>query len=533
MLAQTAWGQAADLVVENANIYTVNRSQPRAGAIAVKGSRILAVGSDVSKHIGPQTRRIDAKGATVIPGFIDCHVHMAGLGDSLEILDLREASSVSEVAGAVGKAAAGRPKTEWIRGRAWDQTRWPGGQFPNAEDLSRAAPDHPVYLTRVDGHAAWVNRKALDIADVNSATEDPPGGRIHRDVKGNPTGVLVDRAMDLVSRKIPPSPPERVKERIARAARECARIGLTSVHDAGVGANEIAAYGALIAANQLPVRVYAMIRGAGPLWEEYSKKGPRIGESLTVRSIKLAADGALGSRGAAMKEPYSDEPGNRGLLILSRDQIERVARQAAACGFQVNTHAIGDLANRTVLDAYAAVLGGANDKRFRIEHAQIVSLDDIPLFRKYSIIASMEATHATSDMRWAEQRVGPKRVLGAYAWQRFLKAGVRVANGSDFPVEQPYPLWGYYAAVTRQDHRGTPPGGWMPDQIMSREEALQSWTLDAAYAAFEEKEKGSLEPGKLADFILLSKDILKSPAAEILSTRVVMTVLGGRIVHHQ
>lgn len=531
LLAQAAWGQTADLLIENANVYTVNRAQPRARAIAVKGPRILAVGDNLAKYAGPATRRVDAKGATVIPGFIDSHGHMAGLGDSLEILDLRAMKSVAEVAEAVAAAAKSRPKGEWIRGRAWDQTRWPGGKFPDGDELTKAAPDHPVYLTRVDGHAAWVNRKALELADVNTATKDPPGGWIHRDASGRPTGVLVDRAMALVARKIPPSTREQIRRRLKRASEECARIGLTTVHDAGVSAEQISAYRELIQSGQLLTRVYAMIGGAGEHWESWLKKGPEVGDWLTVRSIKLVADGALGSRGAAMKEPYSDEPSNRGLLILHQEEIAKVARQAVSQNFQVNTHAIGDQANRIALDAYASALKGPNNRRFRIEHAQIVSLEDFPLFHKYGVIASVQATHATSDMRWAEQRVGPKRILGAYAWQRFRAAGVRIANGSDFPVESADPLWGFYASITRQDHQGQPKGGWMPDQILTRQQALESWTIDGAYAAFEEQRKGTIEPNKLADFVVLSKDIMQIPPAQILETRVTMTVVGGRIVN--
>ncbi|MCX6623135.1 MAG: amidohydrolase family protein, partial [Acidobacteria bacterium] len=268
-------------------------------------------------------------------------------------------------------------------------------------------------------------------------------------------------------------------------------------------------------------------------WREYRRRGPEIDPRLTVRAIKLMSDGALGSRGAALQEPYSDEPGNRGLLMLSREQIEAVAREAVAHGFQVNTHAIGDRANRTVLDAYAAVLKGRNNRRFRIEHAQVVALDDIPRFARYSILPSMQATHATSDMRWAEQRLGPERLRGAYAWQRFLSLGLPLANGSDFPVEEPDPLPGFYAAVTRQDRNGSPPGGWFPDQRLSRDQALKSWTLDGAWAAFEEQQKGSIEPGKLADLVVLSKDILEAPAKEILAARVTMTILGGEVVYRQ
>jgi predicted amidohydrolase YtcJ len=343
--------------------------------------------------------------------------------------------------------------------------------------------------------------------------------------------VLIDRAMGLVSRRIPPPTREQIKQRLARAAQHCARLGLTTVHDAGVSAEDLAAYRELIAEKRLPVRVYAMIRGEGALWLEYVARGPEIGSRLTVRSIKLMADGALGSRGAALKEPYSDEPANRGLLILDRTAIERVARTAVSSGFQVNTHAIGDRANRAVLDAYAAALGGRNDHRFRIEHAQVVALEDIPLFARYSVIASMQATHATSDMRWAQLRLGPRRVLGAYAWQRFLKLGVPVANGSDFPVEDANPLWGFYASITRQDYAGSPSGGWLPAEKMSREEALRSWTVAGAYAAFEEDRKGVLAPGKLADFAMLSADILEVPPLDILKTRVTLTVVDGEVVH--
>jgi predicted amidohydrolase YtcJ len=526
-----AHAQEATLVVRNARIYTGDPARPRAKAIAARGSRILAVGDDVSAHITNQTRVIDGSNATIVPGFIDSHGHLRGLGDSLATLDLREAKSAAEVAAQVAAAAKGRKAGEWILGRAWDQTRWPGSQFPTAADLDKAAPNHPVYLTRVDGHAAWVNTRALTLADVNAATKDPDGGRIHRDAAGRPTGVLIDRAMGLVSGKAPPASRQQIKERLARAAQHCARLGLTTVHDAGVSAEELAAYRELIAEKRLPLRVYAMIRGEGALWLEYVARGPEVGPRLTVRSVKLMADGALGSRGAALKQPYTDEPANRGLQILNQNAIERVAKTAVSAGLQVNTHAIGDRANRSVLDAYAAALGGKNDHRFRIEHAQVVSLEDIPLFEKYSVIASMQATHATSDMRWAELRLGPQRVLGAYAWQRFLKLGVPVANGSDFPVEDANPLWGFYASITRQDHAAWPAGGWLPVEKLSREEALRSWTSAGAYAAFEENDKGMLAAGKLADFVMLSQDIMEAAPLDILKTRVTMTVLDGEVVH--
>jgi len=533
LFAAAAVAQTADLAVTNARIYTVDPSRPTASAIAVKGDKILAVGDDLAQYIGPATRRIDVHGGTIIPGLIDSHGHMLGLGETLETLDLRGTHSEQQIVEIVRKAAREHKPGEWIRGHAWDQNNWLDKQFPSAASISAAAPDNPVFLTRVDGHAVWVNRKALELAGLSASTPDPPGGKILRDASGAPAGVLIDRAQSLVGQKIPSETPDQIRERLAHAAQECARMGLTSVHDAGVGAETIGQYRVLIKDHRLPVRVYAMVGGVSPLWRAYLKRGPEIGDRLTVRSIKLVADGALGSRGAALKQPYSDDPGNTGLLILGEKEIERVARDAVDHGFQVNTHAIGDRANRTVLDAYASVLGGTKDRRFRIEHAQVVSLEDIPLFQKYSVIASMQATHATSDMPWAEARLGPERVKGAYAWRRFLSIGVHVSNGSDFPVESPNPLWGFYAAVTRQDRNGNPLGGWFADQRMTREEALRSWTIEGAYAAFEENTKGSLTPGKIADFVVLSDDIMHIPAAEIWKTSVKMTFVGGELVYSQ
>ncbi|MDW8129317.1 MAG: amidohydrolase [Bryobacterales bacterium] len=523
-------GQAADLIVRAARIYTVDPARPVARIMAVREGRILAVGDDAEAYARAGTRVIELPGATIVPGFIDCHVHMEGLGELLETHDFRHARTPGEIIATLRREAVRRPRGEWIVGRNWDQTNW-GGTFPDAEELSRAIPEHPVYLTRVDGHAAWVNRKALELAGIGAQTPDPPGGKILRRPDGSPTGILIDRAQELVASKIPAPSPQILRRRLARAARESARQGLTTVHDAGVSAAVMAAYRELVARDELPIRVYAMIGGEGELWRQYLERGPEVGDRLTVRSIKLMADGAMGSRGAAFFEPYSDDPGNTGLLLLQREDIERVARQAVARGFQVNTHAIGDRANRLVLEAYASVLGGPNDRRFRIEHAQVVAPEDFEKFARYSIIASMQPTHATSDMRWAEARVGPERVKGAYAWRRFLALGVPVASGSDFPVEEPNPLWGFYAAITRQDHSGNPPGGWFPEQRMTRQEALESWTIRGAYAAFEENIKGSLSPGKLADFVALSADIMQVPPAEILKTRVLLTAVGGRVVY--
>jgi hypothetical protein len=525
------YAQKADLAVTNANIYTVNPKQPTATALAARGGVIVAVGKDVGGFIGPSTKVVDAHGATVIPGLIDSHGHVRGLGTALETLDLRGMQSEQAIAEKVRAAAKDAKPGEWILGRAWDQNLWAAKAFPTAASISGAAPHNPVALTRVDGHAVWVNDKALQMADVNAATKDPQGGRVMRDASGRPTGVFLDNAKGLVERKIPGATQEQIERRLLRALQECARLGITTVHDAGVEQADIDGYKALIAKGQMPIRAYAMVRGpSGSTLDAWLAKGPEIGDYLTVRSIKLVADGALGSRGAAMIEPYSDDPGNKGLLILDRATIRGVAEKAIARGFQVNTHAIGDAANRAALDAYGDVLKGTNEKRFRVEHAQVVAPEDFAKFKQYSVIASIQSTHATSDMPWAETRLGPERVKGAYAWQTFLKLGVHITDGSDFPVESPNPIWGLYSAISRHDRDGKPAGGWYPNQKMTREEALKSWTIDGAYAAFEEKKKGSLEVGKVADFLMLSGDVMTMPEIGIWKTRVTMTVVGGKIV---
>ncbi|WP_031495020.1 amidohydrolase [Bryobacter aggregatus] len=530
LVAFSAFGQVADLVIENATVYTVDQTKPGAKSLAIKDGKFLAVGGDMKKHIGPKTQRIDAHGAAIIPGLIDAHVHLRGLGDLLETFDMRFTKTKEEVAQQVKQAAAKLPAGEWVRGRNWDQTNW-GGEFPNADDISKVVNDRPVYLTRVDGHAGWANRRALELAGVSKATPDPPGGQIVRDKDGNPTGVFVDAAQGLVTRKIPDLSFEQVKRRLKLAAEASVKLGLTSVHDAGIGTPERDAYRELIRENALPLRVYAMIGGTGSLWQEYAKSGPEIGDHLTVRSVKLYADGALGSRGAALWQPYSDDKSTNGLLVTTQETLEDQIAEVAAKQFQVCTHAIGDRANRIVLDSYAKVLAGKNDRRFRVEHAQVISLPDFQRFKDFDIIPSMQATHATSDMRWAAQRLGPDRMAGAYAWRRFLKMGIKIANGSDFPVEDPNPLWGFYATFTRQDHNGEPKGGWIPEEALTRAEALESFTLTPARAAFEENQKGSITVGKLADFLILDRDIMTIAPKDVLGTKIRATYVGGKRVY--
>lgn len=535
LFASVGVAQIADLVVENAVIYTVDAKKPKAVALAVKDGKFLSVGTSVAAHIGPRTQRIDAQGAAVIPGLIDSHTHLRGLGDLLTSNDFRRFKSPAEIALSLKAKADASPNTTWITGRNWDQANW-GDRMPTKSDLDAVIPNHPVFLRRVDGHAGWANSRALALAKVTRDTPDPPGGQILKDAKGEPTGILVDRAMGLVTRNIPAATPEQVEASLARAAQECARLGITTIHDAGIDRLTVDAYRRLVAKKQLPVRVYAMIGGTGELWEEFRKSGPVIDERLSFRALKLVSDGAMGSRGAAFWQPYSDDKSNSGLLILSKEQMVETSKQALDAGFQVAVHAIGDKANSIVLESFIEALKakgitGKNDKRFRVEHAQVIRLPDFALFGQYDVIASIQSTHATSDMRWAAQRLGPDRLNGAWATNRFLKAGARIANGSDFPVEDANPLWGFHAAFTRQDHAGNPPGGFLPDQVLSRARALESFTLDGAYASFEESKKGSITVGKLADFLVLDRDIMTVAPKDVVGAKVKLTVLNGEVVH--
>ena len=535
--AQTA---PADLIFHNAVIYTADDARPKAEAIAIAGDRITAVGSsaDILEMKGPRTRVVDVHGAAILPGLQDSHGHFANLGSSLQVLRLRGTTSWEQIVSMVRRRAAAARPGEWIQGRSWDQNDWAVKDFPTHELLTNAAPNNPVYLTRVDGHAAVVNKAAMDAAGLSKETTDPEGGRILRDDKGNPTGVLVDRAQGLVSRKIPEVSRAQLEEQILLADAEARRLGLTMVHDAGTSTETVDAYKRLIDAGKLQTRIYVMLRGSMEMLKPHFDAGPveNYGNHhLAVRAIKIVADGALGSRGAALLEPYSDEAGNTGLLTTPPDEVYAQALAASKAGFQTCIHAIGDRANRMVLDVFERVqreVPGSRNLRMRNEHAQILDAADIPRFAALNVIASMQSTHATSDLPWAPTRLGPARIEeGAYVWQKLMKSGALIANGSDFPVEEPNPMLGIYAAITRQDPSGNPPGGWQPDQRMSREETLKSFTINAAFAAHAEKDLGSLTAGKLADLVVLSKDVMRIPPKEILSTTVTTTVIGGQIVH--
>ena len=519
-------------------IRTLDPDRPEAEALAVAGGRVLAVGSrgDVSQAAGGSARVVELPGgAVVVPGLADAHAHLANLGRTLTIANLKGTKSVEEIVERLRAAGPASRQGDWLVGRGWDQTGWAEGKrvFPDRAVLDAAFPDVPVFLTRVDGHAAWVNGEALRRAGVGRATKDPEGGRILRRRDGESTGVLVDNAMDLVEAKLPAPTGEQLEQRMISALKKCAAVGLTSIHDAGMDLRNFELLQRWDTVGLLPLRVYAMADGQGADRQTFVERGTFKGRMLEMRSVKFWLDGALGSRGAALHAPYTDEPSNTGLLLLTPDELESRALAFMAAGFQVNVHAIGDRANTLALDVIerASAATGARDRRHRLEHAQVMRLEDISRLSKLGVIASMQPTHATSDMRWAEARVGAERIRGAYAWRRILDSGAVLAFGSDFPVEEPDPLLGLYAARTRQDASGNPAQGWYPGERVSGEEALRAFTVGAAYASFAESERGMLKPAFDADFVVLSVDAVTAPPAELLDGKILLNVVGGAIVH--
>lgn len=540
LAAQSNAATPADLVVLNGRIYTSDGTRPIVQAMAIRGGRVVFTGDAAGARalVGANTRTLDLQGRTVIPGMTDAHAHVVGLGETLQSVDLMDTRSYEEVIARVVERAKDTPKGQWVLGRGWDQNDWGNTAWPTHDALSRAVPDHPVLLTRVDGHASLVNAAAMRAANLTRNSQSPAGGEIIKDAQGNPTGVLVDNAKNLVSRVVPPPTREQVKEMITDAIAEMHRFGLTGVHDAGASGQTLELYEELGREGKLNIRLYAMISDHQPTIEAWFRRGPLVGAydgTLWVRSIKLYQDGALGSRGAALLEPYTDDPRTSGLLVSPAEHIKDVASRALVAGFQVNTHAIGDRGNRLVLDSYEAALKErpTADHRFRIEHAQILHADDIPRFAQLGVIPSMQGSHQTSDMYWAGNRLGEGRLRGAYAWRSLLNSNVVIPNGSDFPVEYVNPLFSFNASVSRQDGNGWPAGGWYPEQRMTREEALFSMTLWAAYAGFQEAELGSLTPGKRADFVVLDRDILRVPTSDILGTQVLSTWVGGRAVYEK
>lgn len=542
-LSRPSYGEAyredmADLILRHGVFYPVQPPGRVEGSLAVRGGRIVYLGPDAGadRLRGPQTRVIDLAGRAVTPGLIDAHSHLVGLGEALQQVDLVGTASYEEVVRKVREAASRMPAGAWIRGRGWDQNDWPDKRFPTHEALSAAVPDHPVWLTRVDGHAALVNAAAMKVLGIDASTKDPAGGRFLRDASGRPTGVLVDNAMDVVADRVPAATVEDTQRALRLAARHCVELGLTTVTDMGIGDTAYRAYSALRKAGELPLRAAVFLTDDDRLLAQWFQRGPEIDPEarLNVRGVKMYIDGALGSRGAALVEPYSDDPGNLGLLVSTGDHLEDVARRALAAGFQVGIHAIGDRGGLVALDAMERALGGPRpEARFRLEHAQVLRLEDIQRMGRLGIIASMQPTHATSDMPWAGDRVGERRLAGAYAWRKVLNAGGRLALGSDFPVESADPRLGLYAAVTRQDLQGNPPGGWLPGERLTREEALRGFTLDAAWSLFLDKEIGSLEVGKRADLVVFARDPMTVPEGEIPKAEIDYTVVDGKVVHER
>ena len=536
--AQTVAPKApADLIVTNARVYTADDARPLVEAFAVRDGRIAFVGSQREAAVlkGPNTRVVDAGGRTVIPGMVDAHAHFSGLAQTLRSVDLTGTSSLAEVIARVVAKSKSVPAGTWITGRGWDQNDWGVTDFPTHDALTAALPDHPVLLERVDGHATYANMAAMKAAGVTAASKAPVGGQIIKDAKGNPTGVFVDNASDVLEAKVPAPTAAEYKSALKEAIALMHSWGLTGMHDAGATRTAIDTYEELAKAKELNLRLYVMIGDDKAALDHYFAKGPQSAMydgQLWVRAVKLYADGAMGSRGAALLEPYSDDPNNSGLLKSTQEHIREVAERGLKAGFQINSHAIGDRGNRVVLDAYEQALKTVPsvDHRFRVEHAQILHYDDIPRFAQLGVIPSMQASHQTSDMYWIGKRLGPTRLYGAYAWQSLLQTGVVIPNGSDFPVEQVNPLISFHASIARQDARDWPAGGWFPEQKMSREDALRSMTIWPAYSGFQESSMGSITAGKLADFVILDTDIMRVPAEMVMKTRVVSTWVGGKAV---
>jgi predicted amidohydrolase YtcJ len=546
--ASPLFAETAQTVFINASIYTMNEREPRAEAIAVQGSRIVFVGAnaDAKKYQGAETRVVDLAGKTVVPGLTDSHCHIFGIGEREMNLNLEGTNTLQDFLAKVKERAAKAERGAWITGRGWIETFWKPPQFPSRADLDKIAPDNPVFLTRADGHAAIANSTALRIARIDKNTPNPFGGEILHDKQtGEPTGMLLDHAQELVRKNIPkPTEAQRREAFVIGAKREIS-LGWCEIQNAGSNLDDLPPMRQAFEAGQVKLRVYNAVYGPGPAAEALLRDGPILNQydhRFTQRTIKVVFDGALGSRGAALLEPYSDAPETSGYLTQKEAELRPIFDGALRRGVQIETHAIGDRANRLILDLYEAAfkaapygttppLKTARDVRWRVEHAQILSASDLPRFAKLGVIASMQPSHAISDLFFAPSRLGKERLAGAYAWQSLLKSGAVICGGSDAPVERGEPMIEFYAAVARKSIKGESADGWHPEQAVSREQALKMFTMSAAYAAFEEKDKGSIEIGKLADLTVLTKDIMKIPEPEILTTTCAMTVIGGEVVY--
>lgn len=521
--------EKVDLLVYNATIYTVDSSFSIAEAMAVKGGKIVDIGktSDLQKKYDAK-ENLDAKGKFIYPGFMDAHAHFLSYGQSLFTVNLYDSKSMDEVVQRVKDFAASHPEQEWISGRGWDQNKFPGKQFPTNEKLNEFFPDKPVFLTRVDGHAAIANQKALDIAGVKAGYK-LTGGEV--EVKnGKLTGILIDNATGLVSSKIPPATQSQIKQALLAGQKNCFEVGLTTVDDCGLSSETIRYIDSLQKKGDLKMRIYAMLSDNDRNFYFALTNGKIKTDRLNVCAFKVYADGALGSRGACLLKPYSDKQGWSGFLLSPKEHFDSVAKMLHDKGWQMCTHAIGDSGNRMILNVYAKYLRGKNDLRWRVEHAQVIDQNDFKFFGEYSIIPSVQPTHATSDMYWAEERLGPERVKGAYAYKQLLEQNGWMPLGTDFPVEDISPFKTFYAAVVRKDAKGFPPDGFQMENALTREETLRGMTIWAAKANFEEKEKGSLEKGKFADFVILDGDLMKEAPEKLLDIKVWKTFLGGEKV---
>lgn len=523
--------EEVDLLVFNTQIYTVDSAFSIAESFAVKDGKFYDIGTNqeiLSKYRA--ANNFNAIGQTIYPGFIDGHCHFYGYSLGLQQnANLRGTKSQEEIIEILKVFRKDHPY-EWLTGRSWDQNDWEIKEFPSKEILDAAFPDIPVYLTRVDGHAAWVNSKAIELANINSNIKVDGGNIIKRN--GEVTGVLIDNAMGLVRSIIPAENEEMSRNALLEGQEKCFAVGLTSVVDAGVDYNIILMMDEMHKSGDFKMRINTMLNPTQENFDGFVKNGPFVTEKLSVRSIKVYADGALGSRGALMLEPYSDDPLNKGLLIEPLDYYREICELAYNNNYQMCIHAIGDKANRMSLEIFGEYLKEKNDRRWRIEHSQIIHPDDFKLFEKYSIIPSIQQTHATSDMYWAEDRVGAERIKVAYAYNNLLKTNGWLIAGTDFPVEKIDPLLTFYASVSRKDADGWPTNGFQMTNALSREETLRSMTIWAAKGSFEENVKGSIEIGKYADFVILDKDILKADEREILNTNIVATYVGGELVYN-
>ena len=537
LLSSCQQPQPETLIINNVRGYSFDNERQlfEFSALAVREGRVLATGNTDLADQYPSATLRDGNGKTMLPGLIDAHGHISSLGYALLSIDVRGLQSAEQVAKNVAAYGAKNPDLSWIQGRGWNQVLWPGKQFPNMADLDAEITDRPVWLERIDGHAGWANKKAMELAGITRDTVSPPGGEIIYDQQGEPSGILIDNAMRLMVDIIPAPNTAEIKLALDAVSQHLLSLGITSAHDAGVLSSEHKVYRQLADNGEMQVRIYGMYSSTEDDLQQVLDAGHSSDsrDMYSVRSIKIYTDGALGSRGAAMLEPYSDRPDHRGLLLTSREELQRLFKLAINADFQIAIHAIGDQGNRIGLDvleqAYESF--GGRHLRHRMEHSQVVALSDIPRFKSLDVIPSMQPTHATSDMNMAEDRIGAERLKGAYAWQSFLKQGSRVVSGSDFPIELANAFHGIHAAVTRQDKNNQPEAGWILEEAMSLEDAMRSFSIDAAWAAHQEDSLGSLTPGKWADFILLDQDIYQIPARDIWKTQVLETWLAGELVY--